>query len=79
MCCNRIGSKRLRKLEFHNKPKATNYLLSNMYKITSHYYYYKAKGKGKVVPVPFFYRAPRHDGVLGSGGIAPRIIGFRIR
>jgi hypothetical protein len=32
------------------------------------------KGEGKVVPVPFFNGAPRHKGVLGSGGIAPRIL-----
>jgi hypothetical protein len=32
------------------------------------------KGKGKVVPVLLFNRAPRHEGVLGSGGIASRIL-----
>jgi hypothetical protein len=32
----------------------------------------KVKGKGKVVPV--FNWALRHEGILGSGGIAPRII-----
>jgi hypothetical protein len=30
------------------------------------------KGKGKVVPV--LNRAPRHEGVLGNGGIAPLIL-----
>jgi hypothetical protein len=34
----------------------------------------KGKDEGKVVPVPFFYRAPRHEGVLGSGGTDPRIL-----
>jgi hypothetical protein len=31
----------------------------------------KVKGKGKVVSV--FNKAPRREGVCGSGGIAPRI------
>jgi hypothetical protein len=35
----------------------------------------KVKGKDEVVPVLNY--APRHEGVLGSGGIAPRI--FRPR
>jgi hypothetical protein len=30
------------------------------------------KGKSKVVPV--LNQAPRHEDVLGSGGIAPRIL-----
>jgi len=34
----------------------------------------KGKGKGKVVLVLFFNWAPRHEGVLGSGVIAPRIL-----
>jgi hypothetical protein len=29
--------------------------------------YRKVKVKGKVVPVLFFNRAPRHEGVLGNG------------
>jgi hypothetical protein len=33
---------------------------------------YITKVKGKVVPV--LNQAPRHEGVLGSGGIAPRIL-----
>jgi hypothetical protein len=32
------------------------------------------KGKGKVIPVIFLNWVPRHEGVLGSGGIAPRIL-----
>jgi hypothetical protein len=31
-------------------------------------------GKGEVVPVLFFNRAPRHEGVLGNEGIVPRIL-----
>jgi hypothetical protein len=34
-------------------------------------------GKGKVVPV--FNQAPRHEGVLGSGGIAPCILDLGTR
>jgi hypothetical protein len=30
--------------------------------------------KGKIVPVLFFNRAPLHESILGSGGIAPRIL-----
>jgi len=33
----------------------------------------KGKGKGEVVPV-LFNLAQRHEGVLGSGGIVPRIL-----
>jgi len=36
------------------------------------YFHIKGKGKGKGVPV--FNWAPRNEGVLGSGGIAPRIV-----
>jgi len=32
------------------------------------------KDEGKVVPVLLLNRAPRHEGVLGSGGIDPRIL-----
>jgi len=32
------------------------------------------KLKGKVVPVLSFNREPRHEVVLGSGGIAPLIL-----
>jgi hypothetical protein len=32
------------------------------------------KGKVEIVPVLFFKRAPRHEGVLGSGGIDPSIV-----
>jgi hypothetical protein len=32
------------------------------------------KVKGKVVPVLFLNRPPRHEGVLGSGGIASLIL-----
>jgi hypothetical protein len=39
----------------------------------------KDKGKGKIVPVLFLNRAPRHEGVLGSGYIAPRILGLGTR
>jgi len=30
--------------------------------------------KGKVAPVLFFNSAPCHNSVLGSGGIAPRVL-----
>jgi hypothetical protein len=36
--------------------------------------------KGKVViPVLFYNLAPRNEGVLGSGGIAPRILDLGTR
>jgi hypothetical protein len=37
----------------------------------NHSYLFNFKGKGKVVPL--FNQAPRHEEVLGGGGIAPRI------
>jgi hypothetical protein len=37
-------------------------------------YMIKVNGKGKVVPVLFFNRAPHSEGVLGNGGIAPRLL-----
>jgi hypothetical protein len=35
---------------------------------------YVHKGIGKVIPVLFINSAPRHEGVLGCGGTAPRIL-----
>jgi len=40
--------------------------------VTGHRLNTTIEGKGKVVPVLIY--VPRHEDVLGSGGIAPRIL-----
>jgi hypothetical protein len=39
----------------------------------------KTDSKGKVDPVLFYNLAQRYEGVLGSGSIAPRVLGLGIR
>jgi hypothetical protein len=42
-------------------------------------FYYLYKGKVKVKFFLFFNLAPHYEGVLGSGGIAPRVIDLGTR
>jgi hypothetical protein len=39
----------------------------------------KVKAEGKFKAVPVLNEAPRHENVLGSGGIAPRILDLGTR
>jgi hypothetical protein len=52
----------------------TNTPSSESYKNYESYYYVKVKVKVKLKLSLFFNRAPRNEGVLGSGGITPRIL-----